>query len=98
MAKDHDKYVYVEVALPRDNPAVQNLLRESEKTDIPLRVLVKAAAIQTYATDEDSDEERTDPKPKTAKPPTKKRTKNNDAVISDEAKEAASAFLDDLGF
>jgi hypothetical protein len=94
MAKDHEKYIYVEVALPRDHPAVQNLVNQSEVSAIPLRVLVKSAAILAYATDE----ERTETSPKIVKPAKKKRTKGGDPVISDAARESASNLLDDMGF
>lgn len=65
--KDHDKYVYVEIALPKDNQAVQNLLARSERTTTPLRVLVKEATILAYADEEESDMLRVKPVKKSGK-------------------------------
>ncbi len=91
--KDHDKYIYVEVALPKDNPAVDNLVAYSAKSGLPLRALVKSAAILAY-----SDEDEVAKPREVAKKPRKKKANNDGPVISDAARDAASSFLDDLGF
>ncbi|SRR6266702_3668318 len=96
--KDHEKYWYVEIALPKDNQAAQRMVEHAEKSAIPLRVLIKSASILAY-TDE-ADEER---KPASKKKVDRKLKKKHEAkvsgvVVTDAARDAASSLLDDMGF
>ena len=49
MGRDTDRYIYVEVALPKDNEAIQNMIAESESEHTPLRTLIKQACIKVYS-------------------------------------------------
>lgn len=98
--RDPDKYVYVEVALPKASPSTQRIVTESEESGVALRVLVKQAVHRAYT---DSDTEiRTVRQPKTRREPTNGKKKN--AVKTDEPTVSASSlataddFLSDSGF
>lgn len=87
--RNTDKFYYVEVALPKGNPAIENMVAESERTTVPLRVLIKKACIDQYSDVEDE--------PRSVRPVRKSRkieAKQNDQVSS-EAKATADAFLDE---
>lgn len=94
--RNPDKYYYVEVALPKDNPAIESMVAESERLDLPLRVLIKQACINTYTPDEDMSEElpARSAKPKKRAAPHKKKVTGSDDVPST-AFDSASAFLDE---
>jgi len=92
--RNPDKYHYVEVALPKENPAIQRMVAESERLDLPLRVLIKQACINTY-TDEDAPEESArSVKPKSTTKTRRKKAAANNAV-PEHSEESASAFLDE---
>jgi hypothetical protein len=96
--KDHDKYEYVEVALPKKHPAVQRLIAYSDKSGIPLRVLVKSAAFLAY-TDDEEGKEKPSPRPAKRVRKEKEKTEKIQGVKpSDAAREAARDFLEDDGF
>lgn len=89
--RDTEKYIYVELALPRDNRAVQALVKESEDMAIPLRVLAKKACIEAYMPAED-DEEEEEVRPKR---PKKKAKKKVEQAASEVSFDTANAFLDE---
>lgn len=93
--RNPDKYHYVEVALPKENSAIERMVAESERLDLPLRVLIKQACINAYTPDEDAPEESTrSAKPK-KKPPTRKKKATGSNAVPDGAADSASAFLDE---
>ncbi len=92
--KDHEKYEYVEVALPKDNQAVQRMLAYSERYAKPMRAIVREAAIENWTEDDGTEVMR---HAKTTKK-SAKRTKAKGAVITDASKESANSLLDDMGF
>jgi hypothetical protein len=90
--RDTEKYIYVELALPKDNRAVQALIKESEDMAIPLRVLAKKATIEAYMpTDDDEEEEEVRPR----KPKRKTGKKKTESSASSVSFDTADAFLDD---
>jgi len=94
MSRNPEKYLYVEVALPRDNAAVQRLVAESERLDIALRVLIKQAALTAY-----SGEEEEEPVRRSASRSAKKQRKAASSLeVPASALDSAAAFLDDEGF
>jgi hypothetical protein len=93
--RNPDKYHYVEVALPKENAAIEKMVAESERLDLPLRVLIKQACINAY-TDEDASEEKPRRvKPRSAKPTTRKKKASGSDAVPDGAVDSASAFLDE---
>lgn len=86
MARDLDKYYYVEVALPKGNPAIEAMVAQSESQTIALRVLIKQAVINAYTEDDNVES------PKVVK---SKRKANPTAKISDKQTSTADSFLDE---
>lgn len=92
MARNPEKYHYVEVALPKENPAIERMVAEAERLDLPLRVLIKQACINAYTPDEDEPERVVKPK----KPATrKKKAVADSSTVPEHAEDSASAFLDE---
>ncbi len=46
--RDTEHYVYVEVAFPRNSPAVQRMMQEAHWLDKPLRQLLKETCLKAY--------------------------------------------------
>lgn len=88
MARDTNRFVYVEVALPKDNEAIQSMIAESESQQTPLRVLVKQACIKVYSGEF---EERTR-SPKSVQP---KSIESAEMKVGDSQRNTASSFLDE---
>ena len=88
MARDTDRFIYVEVALPRSNEAIQNMVAEAEAQSTPLRVLVKQACIKVYSGDFD------EPQQLRKKPERPEKPKSK-VVVSEEQAATANAFLDE---
>jgi hypothetical protein len=90
--RDTEKYLYVEIALPREHPAVEQMLAEAERLDISLRTLIKTTCLEAYG---DTEFER-----KPRKPVKKKDSPPSTAggvEVSAEALNSADDFLDDMG-
>jgi len=49
--RDRDKYYYIQVALPKNNAAIQRMVGESERLDTPLPILARQACINMYSED-----------------------------------------------
>ncbi len=86
--RDHEKYYYVEIALPKENPAIQKMAAESERLDTPLSVLAKLACINAYS-DEEGEQ------PKTSRPRTKGK-KVTDNIVLEQSISSANDFLDNI--
>jgi len=87
--RDHEKYYYVEVALPKDNPAIQRMAAESERLDTPLSVLAKQACINAYSEDDGSEQ------PRASKPKRKKSARDN--AVLEQSISSANDLLDEMG-
>lgn len=97
MARDTDKYVYVEVALPKASPSTQKIVAESEESGVALRVLVKQAVHTVYRDDDTSKPQPTTPRRSVKRAP-KPRAQQSGDTVSDASISTADAFLDDEGF
>lgn len=91
--RDPEKYLYVEIALPREHPAVLQMLAEAERLDLPLRTIVKSACLDVYG---DSELEQK-PRRVVKKKPVESSTTGEGVEVSSLALNSADDFLDDLG-
>ena len=89
--RDPEKYIYVEIALPRDHPAVIAMIAEAERLDQPLRTVVKSACLEVYGGGEPGPDRRV---PAKRKP---KKTDGPGVEVSSSALSSADDFLDDMG-
>jgi hypothetical protein len=96
MARNPEKFYYVEVALPKDNAAVEQMVAESERLSTPLHILIRQACLNMY-----SGEAAAQPSTRKAstgkKTPRAKKPAASNAVPTG-AVDSANAFLDDDGF
>lgn len=90
--RDTNKYYYVEVALPKDNAAIQQMVAKSDRQGVPLRVLIRQACVDMY-----SDEGYTPNKP-VEKGRGPRNTGSGTSSASQASKNAADDFLNDNGF
>ncbi len=96
MARDFDKYYYVEVSLPKGDDAIEFMVSEAERLHIPLPIFIRQACITLYSGDVAAH-------PSTRKASTRKKTtprtkKVASNAVPDSAVDSANAFLDDDGF
>lgn len=98
MARDTDKYVYVEVALPKASPSTQKIVAESEESGVALRVLVKQAVHTVYRDDEANRQQAPAPRRIAKRTPKQKVQQHDGDKVSDASLSTADAFLDDEGF
>jgi hypothetical protein len=90
--RDTEKYLYVEIALPREHPAVQQMLAEAERLDLPLRTIIKTAILEVYGDTEFERKPRKPIKKKDSPPSTE-----GGVEVSAQALNSADDFLDDMG-
>jgi hypothetical protein len=101
MARDPEKYVYVEVALPKASTSTQRIVAESEESGVALRVLVKQAVHAAYRDDSPVTGQHQAKTPRrTVKRVSKTKVQQDEstAKVSDVSVDTADAFLDDDGF